>query len=144
MVGLDIATGMAAALATGTLSSRTARKGLIHKSAFLFAILLAHILDYAQSFVNLGLPFELQVAVCGYIIICETLSIVENLAIINPELRGTPLLQLFKNTTDGGSTDGGSTGDGSTGDGSTGDGSTGDGSTGDGSTGDPSNDNKEA
>ena len=121
MVGLDIATGLAAAAATGTLSSRTARKGLIHKSAFLFAILLAHILDYAQSFVNLGLPFKLQAAVCGYIIVCETLSIVENLAIINPELRGTRLLQLFKNTTGDGTQN----------------------TTGDGSTGDSSNDNKE-
>lgn len=121
MVGLDIATGLAAAAATGTLSSRVARKGLIHKSAFLFAILLAHVLDYAQSFVNLGLPFKLQAAVCGYIIVCETLSIVENLAIINPELRGTRLLQLFKNTTGDGTQN----------------------TTGDGSTGDSSNDNKE-
>lgn len=98
LILLDILTGLTAAGMSGGLSSRTARRGLVHKSAYLFAILLAHVLDYAQSFLNLGLPFELQLAVCTYILLCETLSIVENLAKINPELRGTALLQLFKGT----------------------------------------------
>lgn len=98
LIGLDIATGLIGAVAAGVLSSKVARQGLMHKLAYIGAILLAHILDYAQSFVNLGLPFKLTVAVCTYIILCETLSIIENLAKINPELRGTELLKLFVGT----------------------------------------------
>lgn len=98
LIGLDILSGLIGAIVQGKLSSKVARQGLMHKLAYVCGILLAHILDYAQSFVNLGLPFQLTVAVCTYIILCETLSIVENMAKINPELRGTQLLKLFINT----------------------------------------------
>lgn len=99
LILLDIISGLIGAAMQGILSSKVARQGLMHKLAYVCAILLGHILDYAQSFVNLGLPFQLTIAVCTYIILCETLSIVENLAKINPELRGTKLLKLFVNTT---------------------------------------------
>lgn len=100
MILLDILTGLTAAAMRGELSSKVARQGLMHKSAYLFAIALGGTLDYAQLYLDLGLPFKLQVAVCGYVIMCETLSVVENLAKINPDLRGTPLLELFKGTSE--------------------------------------------
>lgn len=96
LVALDIITGFTAAWLNNKLSSKVARQGFGHKSAYVFAVMLAHILDCAQSFLNLGLPFKLQIAACGYIIMTETLSIVENIAEINPELRNTALLELFK------------------------------------------------
>lgn len=98
LVVLDIVTGTVAAGMNGTLSSKVARMGLMHKSAYLMCIALANILDNAQTIVDLGLGVHLQDLACYYIIICETLSIVENIAKINPELRNTPLLKLFVGT----------------------------------------------
>lgn len=107
LILLDIVSGLIGAATQGILSSKVARQGLMHKLAYICAILLGHILDYAQSFINLGLPFELRIAVCTYIILCETLSIVENLAKINPELRGTKLLKMFISTSETGADDNG-------------------------------------
>ena len=98
LIGLDIVSGTIAAGVNGTLSSKVARQGLMHKSAYLMCIFLANVLDHAQTFVDLGLDVNLQALACYYIIICETLSIIENIAKINPELRGTKLLQLFIGT----------------------------------------------
>ena len=95
LIGMDILTGTIAAGMNGTLSSKVARMGLMHKSAYMMCILLACILDNAQALVDLGLQINLQDMACYYICICETLSIVENIAKINPELRDTPLLKLF-------------------------------------------------
>lgn len=67
----------------------------MHKMAYVATIALAYILDYAQTFLELGLPFQLVTAACTYIILVETLSIIENIALINPELRGSGLLKLF-------------------------------------------------
>ena len=98
MIGMDVATGLAAAGMYGELSSKVAREGLMHKIAYLACVVLGYILDNAQTLVDLGLPFQLQDLVCYYIIMCETLSCVENIARLNPELRNTPLLKLFIGT----------------------------------------------
>lgn len=98
LIGMDILTGTLAAGMEGKLSSKIARQGLMHKSAYLLCIMLANILDNAQHLIDLGLQFHLQDIACYYICLCETLSIVENIAKINPELRDTPLLKLFIGT----------------------------------------------
>lgn len=98
LIGLDILSGTIAAAMNGTLSSKVARQGLMHKSAYLLCICLSNVLDHAQTLVDLGLGINLQDLACYYIILCETLSIVENIAKINPELRNTPLLKLFIGT----------------------------------------------
>ena len=98
LIGLDILSGTIAAAMNGTLSSKVARQGLMHKSAYLLCICLANVLDHAQTLIDLGLGINLQDLACYYVILCETLSIVENIAKINPELRNTPLLKLFIGT----------------------------------------------
>ena len=98
LVALDIITGVVAAAMHGELSSKVARQGLMHKSAYIACIALGFILDNAQTIIDMGLPFHIQELACYYICMCETLSIVENIAKINPELRGTPLLKLFVGT----------------------------------------------
>lgn len=98
LIGLDIGTGVLGAIVNGTLSSKVARQGLMHKSAYLACILLALILDNAQLIIDLQMPVNLQKLACGYICMVEVFSITENLAIINPELRDSRLLQLFIGT----------------------------------------------
>lgn len=98
LIGMDVLTGTLAAGMNGTLSSKVARQGLMHKSAYLMCIALATILDQAQTIIDLGLGLNLQDLSCYYICLCEVLSIVENIAKINPELRGTPLLKIFAGT----------------------------------------------
>lgn len=98
LVGLDIVTGVLAAASEGGLSSKVARHGLMHKSAYLACILLALILDNAQLVIEVGLPVDLEGMVCGYICMIEVLSITENIARLNPELRDSLVLRLFQGT----------------------------------------------
>ena len=102
LIGLDIGTGILAAIKNGTLSSKVAREGLMHKSAYLACILLGVILDNSSLVIEMGLPMNLAHLACGYICMIETMSIIENIALINPELRNSPLLQIFLTTNENG------------------------------------------
>lgn len=78
---LDYATGTAAAIKTGTWSSRTAREGLWHKTGSIVAVLAAALLDLAAQMLLDGaagcsvLLFPLAAA---WYLLTELGSIVEN------------------------------------------------------------------
>ena len=93
---LDYSTGSAAALRAGTWSSRAAREGLWHKSGLVLVMLLAEIVEHGQSWLDMGYAVPLIVPAAAYISITEISSIIENIAELNPELRDSPLLDLFR------------------------------------------------
>lgn len=79
---LDYATGSAAALKTGTWSSRTAREGLWHKTGSIVAVLVSALLDLAAQMLLDGgaggvLLFPLATA---WYLLTELGSIIENAA----------------------------------------------------------------
>lgn len=88
-MGVDYATGSAAALRTGKWSSHAARDGLWHKAGMIAGVLVAAILDAVlyiatEIIPGLDLPFEFKVlflplVLCWYIM-TELGSIVENAA----------------------------------------------------------------
>lgn len=83
---LDVVLGVYHAWATSTLSSSVMREGLGHKFAYVGYVALAYLLQVAALHVDLGFDPPLVSAVCGALICVESLSIVENLSKINPEL----------------------------------------------------------
>lgn len=102
LIILDIASGWSAAIATKSIDSSKMRSGLWHKLAYVFAIALAGILEWSfvEYHVNFGVDIPLLVPVCLYIGVTEISSIIENIAIINPDLVGSPVFSLFSRTKD--------------------------------------------
>lgn len=90
-IGFDILTGLIKALSKDGLNSTILRMGLYHKASELIAVFGAGLLEYGAKYVNLGVEVPALFAVASYICIMELVSILENLAFLNPSL-----YKLFK------------------------------------------------
>ena len=95
LMGLDVLLGLAGAVKDKNVQSSRMREGLWHKAGSIGLIVLAYILEVAVDHVDLGLVFPGVLAVCGYIIVMEVGSCLENLVILNPELKHNPVMQVF-------------------------------------------------
>lgn len=82
----DILTGFLKAAANHDIDSTALRKGLLHKLSEVVAIVFAFLCEYAVQYIHLGVEIPLVIAVCGYIIIMEIISVLENIVEVNPEL----------------------------------------------------------
>lgn len=96
----DIITGFTAAAKNGELDSKIMKNGLFHKIGFVGVIALAVLIEFAAAYgameyadVNISVP--LLPFVCGYIIVTEIVSVLENLIKLNPEIANEKLLKLF-------------------------------------------------
>ena len=92
---LDVITGIIKAVMTKELDSTIMRDGLFHKSAFLLAIAFAYACEYGMTYLDLGFSMHIVGAVCIYICLTETVSILENIGSINPELANSKFMNLF-------------------------------------------------
>lgn len=98
MIVTDYLTGVIKAAMQHDISSSKMREGLYHKGAYVIVILLAEIIDHASTIIDLGIGIPLVAPACVYIILTELASIIENLGEINPELKDSRVLQLFRTT----------------------------------------------
>ena len=82
----DVLTGWLKAFRTGTLNSSIMREGLLNKIDEVLAILFGYLCEFA--FPKVGVPVKLPMAscICVYIVLMETTSVVENIAVMNPKL----------------------------------------------------------
>lgn len=97
---LDIITGVIGAAKSGRIDSTKMRDGLFHKSAFYLAFATAAALEVAASVMDLGITVPAVAAVAVYIVATEVVSILENICIINPELKNNDFLKLFGRNVD--------------------------------------------
>lgn len=88
-VVLDILTGLAQAVYTKTMKSEVMRKGLLHKCGIMLALVFGAMLNMAASYLELGVDIPAMQAIAAYIVLMEAKSIIENICIINPDLRQT-------------------------------------------------------
>lgn len=94
---LDIVSGLIAACKNKTLESTKMREGLFHKSAIILVLILAWVCEFFVFKVpELGISVPILIPACAIIFTMELISILENLAKINPDLANTKLLDLFK------------------------------------------------
>lgn len=93
----DILSGTVQAVANSDLSSSKMRQGLWHKASFVLLILLAFGVEWASGFLDLGFEVPLVTPVCVLIVLTETISILENIARMNPQLANSKLMGLFRN-----------------------------------------------
>ena len=93
---MDVITGLIGAFASNSFSSTKMKEGAFHKSGIILISLFGLLIDVLSAFIE-ELPFQtpLTMAFCVYLIGMEAMSIVENLVIINPELKDTKVIQML-------------------------------------------------
>ena len=98
-IGFDIITGLVKALYTTGLNSTVLRKGLFHKLSEVLAVGGSGLLEMGTNYIDLGVSLPLLKGVTVYVCIMELISIMENLAAVNPELKKLfqPFLEKLKN-----------------------------------------------
>jgi len=99
---MDIVTGFLCGVKNEDVSSKKMREGLFHKAGFLGMIVLSVIVTQGAESVevmNQMLGDVCVDSVCGYIILTEVVSVIENLCILNPTLADSKFGQIFKQTT---------------------------------------------
>lgn len=92
---IDYITGVINAIMHGELSSEKMRQGLGHKFAYLAIICVALIVEYGSDYINLGIELPIFIPVCVGICMIEITSIIENCVKINPDLKGSNILNIF-------------------------------------------------
>ena len=95
LVLIDYITGVVNAIMHSELSSEIMRQGLGHKFAYLAIICVALIVEYGSDYINLGIELPVFMPVCAGICLIEITSIIENCAKINPDLKGSNILNIF-------------------------------------------------
>lgn len=94
-IGLDLATGLIKSFKQKNFTSSVMREGLFHKCGSILCVIFGVLVDYAQTFIDLGVQIPLASAMCVYVILMEAGSIIENVGEINPELAPTHIKQYF-------------------------------------------------
>ena len=92
---LDMVSGLIKAFKEKSYNSSIMREGLFHKSGSVLCIVFGVLVDYAQSFVDLGVHIPIAVSVCAYICLMEVGSIIENVCAINPQIMPDKLKEYF-------------------------------------------------
>lgn len=92
---LDMITGLIKAFKEKSYTSSVMREGIFHKCGSIILVIFALLVDYAQSFINLGVSIPLTIAICSYLILMEIGSIVENVGKINPQIIPDKIKQYF-------------------------------------------------
>ena len=92
---VDYLTGIIAAIATQTVTSRTMKGGLLHKAVYLLILVLAAVADMLDISGSIGLPFDLSIICATAIIAIECSSILENACAVEPKLADSPIGAIF-------------------------------------------------
>lgn len=94
----DIITGICKALYNGNFNSSVMREGGFHKASEILAVVGATLIEYSTRYISLGVEVPVVNVVVVYICVMEIISIIENLAAINPELEKlfNPYLEKLK------------------------------------------------
>ena len=92
---VDIISGFVQACVNGCVSSTKMKQGLWHKCGFLLAIIFGMLCEFSMTVIDIGFTMPVQDAVCGFIILTEIISVLENLAKISPELADSNFMSIF-------------------------------------------------
>lgn len=93
---LDVATGFIKALFEKNIDSSIIRLGGKHKVSELLIILFSFYIQNGLKYLSIDLPFNPVNLVCGYIVIMECISIIENIGKMNSKSIPPRLSEFFK------------------------------------------------
>lgn len=96
MMCADVVVGFIQAAINNQLSSTKMRQGLLHKVLILILIFVCLAIEIGISH-TVKLPYDIPTCgvVCGYVIIMELISILENIARGYPQFADSQLFKLF-------------------------------------------------
>lgn len=96
MMIADVVVGFIVAIINEELSSTKMRKGLLHKALMLVLIFVCLAIEIGISH-TVVLPYDVPTCevLCGYIVIMELISVLENIANGYPELKDSSLFKIF-------------------------------------------------
>ena len=96
MMCADVVVGFIQAAINNQLSSTKMRQGLLHKVLILILIFVCLAIEIGISH-TVKLPYDIPTCgvVCGYVIVMELISILENIARGYPEFADSQLFKLF-------------------------------------------------
>ena len=92
---LDFGTGLVKAIKERNYNSSVMREGLLHKCGSILCVTLGILVEYANSYLGLGISVPIASAICTYISLMEIGSIIENIGKINPEIVPEKLREYF-------------------------------------------------
>ena len=98
-IALDMITGIVKAFKEHNYTSSVMREGLFHKCGSLLCIVFGVLVDFAQSYIDIGVNVPVAFAICTYIVAMEIGSIIENVAVINPDILPDKIKQYFQKLT---------------------------------------------
>lgn len=94
--GLDLVTGIVGAIRNGEqIKSSKLRDGLFKKVGFVFCYTLGVLINYAENLLTLPFGVDLVPVICGYTIITEVISVIENISKINSDILPDKLKTLI-------------------------------------------------
>lgn len=96
MMVADVIVGFIQAVINNNVSSTKMRTGLLHKLLIFILIIVCLAIEMGIQHA-VQLPYDLPTCevVCGYVIIMEMMSILENISKGNPEIKDTQLFKIF-------------------------------------------------
>lgn len=83
---LDFISGIVMAVKNKNFNSSVMREGLFNKFGSVCVITCAVLIDWGQTYLDLGFTVPVASAMCSYIILMEIASILENVGRINKKL----------------------------------------------------------
>lgn len=96
----DMVTGLIKAFMRKNYTSTVMREGLFHKVGSILCVVFGVLVDYAQTFIDLGVSVPVATSICAYIILMECGSAVENVCEINPDIMPEKLRSYFAKLSD--------------------------------------------
>lgn len=93
---LDIVTGFIKALFNKQIDSSIIREGGKHKISEILIIIFSIYVKKGIVYLNVEIPFNPVTLVCGYIIVMECISIIENIGNMNSKCIPPKLSEFFK------------------------------------------------
>lgn len=96
MMLADILVGFVTAAINNEISSTKMRQGLLHKVLMLVLIVVCLAIELAIGH-TVELPYDIPTCevVCGYIVVMELMSVLENIGRGYPQFAGSALFKLF-------------------------------------------------
>ena len=89
-------TGLVKAFKEKNYTSSIMREGLFHKCGSLICITFGVLVDYAQTYLDLGVNIPIAIPICVYICLMEVGSIIENVVTINPAIMPDKIKAFFQ------------------------------------------------
>ena len=85
-MGMDVVTGLLQAVKNRDVNSTKFRDGLFKKTGTIAVMAFGWLIDFAQKFVDLGFNVPIAITLCIAVIVMESISILENIGNLNPDL----------------------------------------------------------